>query len=322
MPKIKDVIAASKRIQAEAVRTPLLHSKALDNITGCHVFIKPENLQRTGSFKFRGAYNAVSQLSADDRGRGIVACSSGNHAQGVAAAAALFGAKATIVMPKDAPALKVERTRGHGANVVFYDRKSEDREAVTAKLVDESGAVFIHPFNNENVIAGQGTVGLEIVEDLQERKISPNRVLICTGGGGLTAGVVLAVNHFFPDTELHSCEPEGFDDYRRSLESHKIVENQKTSSSICDAILTPSPGEMGFEINREKLSDGLVISDDQALAAVRIAFQELKLVVEPGGAAALAGLLKHCQEWQGETIVIVLSGGNIDPAMMARACTH
>ncbi|MEM7214222.1 MAG: threonine/serine dehydratase [Pseudomonadota bacterium] len=316
-PTIEDVKSAARVLQGKAFRTPLIQSEALDQATGAKIYIKPENLQRTGSFKFRGAFNAISRLSEEMRSRGIAASSSGNHAQGVAAAAAMFGSKATIVMPDDAPALKITRTRNHGAEVVFYDRATEDREAVVESVVEASGAVFIHPFNNTDVIAGQGTVGLEIAEDLVDADVTPDRVLVCTGGGGLTAGVALAVNSQFLDAKIHSVEPEGFDDYKRSLETGQIQANSRQAGSICDAILTPSPGSIGFEINREILSDGLVITDEQARAAVRFAYHDLKLVTEPGGAAALAGLLSNAERWTGETIVVVISGGNIDPPVFS-----
>ncbi len=317
IPTIEDVKSAAERLQEQAVVTPLLQSRALNAVTGAQVYIKPECLQRTGSFKFRGAFNAISRLDDAVRARGVSASSSGNHAQGVAAAAEIFGIPATIVMPEDAPALKVRRTRNSGAEVIFYDRGSADREQVVNKVVEENGTTYIHPFNNFHVIAGQGTVGLEISQSMQALGRQPDRVLICTGGGGLTAGVALAINHSFPDAKIHTVEPEGFDDYRRSLLSGVPVRNPTQAGSICDAILTPSPGPIGFEINKNLISEGLVISDEEAMDAVRYAYEELKLVAEPGGAAALAALLKAEKTWAGETIAIVISGGNIDPSTFA-----
>ena len=314
VPNIDDVNSAAQRIAGKAFRTPLLENTVLNKVSGASVYVKPECLQRTGSFKFRGAYNAISRLSEAERSRGVTASSSGNHAQGVAEAAAIYGVPATIVMPSDAPELKVRRTRNSGANVIFYDRATEDREATVAKVVEETNTTFIHPFNNFDVIAGQGTVGLEIATDLKQAEVAPDRVLVCTGGGGLTAGTALATHHHFPEAKLHSVEPEGFDDYRRSLLSGVPQTNARNSGSICDAILTPSPGDIGFEINKTLLSEGLVISDEEAKAAVRFAYEELKLVAEPGGAAALAALLNAGKSWAGETIVVIVSGGNVDPS--------
>lgn len=318
VPKIEDVLRAAETIEGEAIRTPLLQSEMLNQVTGANVFIKPESLQRTGSFKFRGAYNAIANLSKKQRDEGIVASSSGNHAQGIAEAAKLFGAKATIIMPHDAPALKIERTKSHGADIVFYHRETGDREAAAAEVNSERGGVFIHPYNNFHVIAGQGTVGLEIASDMKTQNLKPDRVLVCTGGGGLTAGTALSIRDSFPQAKIHPVEPEGFDDYRRSLISGKLEVNERTAGSICDAIITPSPGEIGFEINRDALNEPIVISDEEALAAVRFAYYEMKLVVEPGGAAALAGLLQAGKKWQGETVAIILSGGNVDPDLFAR----
>ncbi|KAG1700624.1 L-threo-3-hydroxyaspartate ammonia-lyase [Nymphon striatum] len=312
VPTYDDVLSAAQTLQGEAVRTPLMRCDALDAATGCKVFVKPENLQRTGSFKFRGAFNAISKLTDQDRDKGVLASSSGNHAQGVGEASRLFGCSATIVMPADAPAMKVKRTKALGAKVVHFDRASEDRDV---KL----GGVVIHPFNNAMVIAGQGTVGLEIAEDMKAAELQLDRMVACTGGGGLTSGIALSIKHHFPEAKIHSVEPVGFDDYKRSLDSGKLECNATTAGSICDAIIAPMPGAIGFEINKNLLNSGLVVSDEEALAAIRFAYEELKLVVEPGGAVALAAVLKHGKEWAGETIAIVLSGGNIDPDVFVRA---
>lgn len=319
IPTYDDILDAAQTIKGEAVRTPLLRCDALDKATQCRVFVKPENMQRTGSFKFRGAYNAISKLSQAAKANGILASSSGNHAQGVAEAARLFGCKATIIMPSDAPAMKVERTKASGAKIVLYDRITEDREEILLRLQAETGSAIVHPFNNAMVIAGQGTVGLEISEDINAMGMTLDRMIVCTGGGGLTAGVATAIKSDFPNAKIHATEPEGFDDYKRSLESGKIETNVKKSGSICDAIISPTPGTIGFEINKELLHSGLLVSDDEALDAMRFAFEELKMVVEPGGAVALACVLKYGRDWQGDCVALTLSGGNVDPNMFVRA---
>ena len=319
IPTYTDVQAAAARIQQAALVTPLLRSPLLDALTGATVFLKAENLQKTGSFKFRGAYNAISALSENELKQGVMAVSSGNHAQGVAEAARLLGVPATIIMPKDAPAIKVARTRRSGAAVILYDRMKEDRDALAAEWLKANPAHFVHPYDNPFVIAGQGTSGLEICLQLEQTGHKPDDVFVCTGGGGLTSGIALAVEHHFPDAKVHSCEPEGFDDYRRSLIAGERVANERPGGSICDAIVTPMPGEISFAINRKLLGEGHSVSDDEALAAVALAFNELKLVVEPGGAVALASVLKAGRALAGKTVVAVLSGGNIDPQVLATA---
>lgn len=319
VPDYQDILAAAKRIDGIATRTPLLENALLNEITGARVFIKPECLQVTGSFKFRGAYNAISVMGSQIGKGGVVACSSGNHAQGIAQAAKILGVAATIVMPKDSPVIKLERTRRSGAKIVTYNRETEDRNAIAMEICKLSSAVFIHPYEDPLVIAGQGTVGLEICEQVSATGNAIDRLLVCTGGGGLTAGVALAVSQQFAAVKIHSVEPQGFDDFRRSLAGGVRVENKSKSGSVCDAVLTEMPGKLAFSINENLLSEGLAVSDDQALEAVKFAFHELKLVVEPGGAVALAALLNAGQQWSGETICCIISGGNIDPEMMARA---
>ena len=316
-----DILQAAKRIEGEAFRTPLLQSEVLNRLTGAHVLLKPENLQRTGSFKFRGAYNAIASLTPAEKQKGVVASSSGNHAQGVAEAARQHGVAATIVMPADAPKMKIERTRKSGAEIIHYDRATEDRDVVVGKVLEKTGCVEVHPFNNVSVIAGQGTVGEEIAQDVMAKGKQIDRVLVCTGGGGLTAGVALAVSHHFPEAKIHPVEPQGFDDYARSLKSGKLERNAKTAGSICDAVIVVSPGAIGFEINQELAAEGLIVTDDEALNAVRFAWEELKLVVEPGGAIALAALLQNANQWKGETIAVVLSGGNVDGDLFASTIT-
>lgn len=321
LPTIADIAAAADRLQGLAVRTPLVTNDHLNDVTGASVFIKPECLQRTGSFKFRGAYNAIASLGGDERAKGVVACSSGNHAQGVAEAARLFGVPATIVMPADAPEIKMARTKRSGARIVTYDRATEDRDAIAKAITQETGAALIHPYDNPFVMAGQGTCGFEIVEQLDERDMAPDRLLVCTGGGGLTAGVSLAIHDCFPKCKIHSVEPEGFDDHARSLETGERQSNPSAAGSACDALLSLTPGELTFAVNRDHLDTGLVVTDEEAFAAMRFAFNELKLVAEPGGAVALAALLKAGRKWQGETIAIIISGGNVDPDLFARIIT-
>jgi threonine dehydratase len=250
---------------------------------------------------------------------GVVACSSGNHAQGLAEAGRLLGVAVTIIMPDDAPALKKARTERSGANVIIYDRDSGDRDALMDAFAQETGAIKVHPFKSELVIAGQGTAGLEIVEDMKTRGIEPDMVLVPTGGGGLLAGTTLAVKNSFPETKVFPVEPEDFADYRSSLQRGVIVTNEAASGSICDALLTPAAGELAFSITRHQVSPGLAVSDDEALAAVAFAFHELKCVVEPGGAVTLAALLSDKIDCKGKTAIAILSGGNIDPKILIRA---
>jgi threonine dehydratase len=319
VPTFADILRAAERIRGQAVRTPFIRSDMLDAITGARVFLKPECLQRTGSFKFRGAFNAISSLDPDVRARGIVASSSGNHAQGVAEAARILGTSATIVMPLDAPAIKRKKTEGYGAHVVGYDRASDDRDAITAGIASSTGATIVHPYEHPGVIAGQGTIGLELIDDLAAMGLTPDAVIVCCGGGGLTAGVALAVKERAPQAEIYTVEPVGFDDQARSFASGERMKNPKTSGSVCDALLAPMPGAASFSINRTRVTRGLTVSDEEAMAAVAFAARELKLVVEPGGAVALAALLQGRAELKGKLVVAVLSGGNIDPDVFAQA---
>jgi threonine dehydratase len=317
LPTIADIERARERIAKEAVRTPLLLAPMLSERLSARVYLKPESLQRTASFKFRGAYNALSALGPSERARGVVAVSSGNHAQGVAEAARLFGVPATIVMPADAPLPKRRRTERSGAHVVAYDRATEDRDAVVARVLAEIGGAFVHPFNDPFVIAGQGTVGLEIADDFAALGLAPDIVVVPASGGGLAAGVALAVTERFPAVAVYTAEPEGFDDYARSLKSGKRERNPKQAGSIADALLVEEPGPIGWEMNRGRLAGGLAASDAEALFAVGYAFDELRLVVEPGGAEGLAALLARRLETAGKTITIVLSGGNVGDDILA-----
>lgn len=315
---IADLEDARQRLAGQAVRTPLLESPKLNALAGGCVLIKAECLQRTGSFKFRGAWNAVSRLDPARHKGGVVAYSSGNHAQGVAAAAQLMGLAAAIVMPADTPAIKIANTKSYGAEVVTYDRATESREAVAAALLQARGAVLIPPFEHIHVIAGQGTTGLEIAEDAARLGAAIDDVLVPCSGGGLTAGITLAMEARMPGARVHSVEPAGFDDTARSLRSGRRERNPRAAGSLCDALLSPEPGEMTFAINQPRLGEGYAVSDAEACAAVRFAFETLKLVIEPGGAVALAAVLTGKLATQGRTIAVVASGGNVDGALYAR----
>jgi threonine dehydratase len=313
-----DILAASETIKPFAVRTPLLSSPALDEATGAHVFLKPELLQRTGSFKFRGAYNKVASIPPAARAGGVVAFSSGNHAQGVAAAARLFNIPATIVMPADSPKTKRERTKAFGAEVVLYDRDREDREAIARGLCEKNCATLVPPFDDPKIIAGQGTLGREIADDLAALGIVPDIVAGPASGGGLMAGVAVGIKARFPDATIVIAEPEGFDDHARSLASGHRERHPASGRTICDALMSPIPGELTFSINQKLVSAGAVASDAQVGEAMRFAFREFKLVVEPGGAVALAALLNGKLNAKGKTVAIVLSGGNVDADLFAK----
>ena len=311
------ITAAADRLAGHAVRTPLLNAPLLDEIAGRRIFVKPECLQKTGSFKYRGARAAISALDPKTRAKGVLAFSSGNHAQGVALAARETGTPAVIVMPEDAPALKTANTRAYGAEVVLYDRDTGDREAIGAELAQNRGLTLIKPFDNAEVIAGQGTIGLEIAEQARAQGIATGDVLVCCGGGGLTSGVALALEAKAPGLCPRPVEPEGFDDVARSLASGAIQINNRQSGSICDAIVTPSPGQLTFPIMRRLCGPGLVVSDDQARRAMAAAFARLKLVLEPGGAVALAAALFRIEG--PEDVIVIASGGNVDAGVFRDA---
>ena len=313
-----DIDAAARVLAPFAVRTPLLSSPALDERVGTRVFLKPEMLQRTGSFKFRGAFNKMSSIPESARGGGVVAFSSGNHAQGVAAAARILNMPATIVMPADAPLSKRERTKAYGAEVVLYDRDREDREAIARDIAGKRGATLVRPYDDPLVIAGQGTVGREICEDMAALGLAPDIVVAPASGGGLVAGVATAVKARFPQAMLMSAEPEAFDDHARSLRAGKREAHAAKGRTICDALMASIPGELTFAINSRLLSKGITASDAEVGTAVGFAFRELKLVVEPGGAVGLAALLAGHIEASGKIVVIVLSGGNVDADLYAR----
>lgn len=317
MISVSDIEAAARRLQDVAVRTPLISSPLLDEIAGGKVLLKAECLQRTGSFKIRGAYNLLSQLSKEHAANGVVAFSSGNHAQGVAAAGTLLGIETTIVMPEDAPQAKIENTRRLGGTTVLYDRYSGDREAIARGIAAQRGCEVVPSFDHERIIAGQGTVGLEIMQQCAELGAVPDQVLVNCGGGGLIAGCATAIASLSARTKVHPVEPAGFDDTARSLQAGARQRNEATAKSICDALLSETPGEITFAINKKLLSSGLVVTDEEVRDAMRFGFQNLKLVIEPGGAVALAAVLSGKIRTQGNLTVVVISGGNVDAKLFA-----
>ena len=318
----QDISEAADRIRGLVVETPLLEVHALSEAIGGRFFVKCENLQRTGSFKLRGAMNSLASLSDEDRAKGVVAYSSGNHAQGVAAAARHFGVAATIIMPEDAPEIKKANTAALGAQVITYDRYSESREELGAKIQAETGANLVPPYDYAPTIIGQGTTAIEVTNQLRAQGLSLDTALICCGGGGLSSGSAVVFKTSFPDALVVAAEPETHDDTRRSLLSGEHVHNPADARSICDAIVTPTPGELTLPLLMACGCEGWTASDEDVLEAVAFAATRLKLTVEPGGAIALAAARKHLDKLQGQTVVAYLSGGNIDPAMMNKALTY
>lgn len=318
-PVHADVLAAAERLRGRVVRTPMLRHPLLDEMAGGTVVVKPEPLQRTGSFKFRGATNAVLKLSPGQRAAGVVTHSSGNHGQAVACAAASEGISALIAMPRDAPAIKVESTRRWGAEITFFDRATTDRERLAKDLAAASGRTVIPPFDHPDVIAGQGTLALELIEDAREAGITLDALAVCTGGGGLIAGCALAAEGASPGTEVWAVEPEGWDDTARSLKAGERLAADGKGALLCDALLSMRPGEITFAINRARLAGGVAVTPEEVFRAMRFAFEALKIVVEPGGAVALAAVLAGKVPARGRKVGLVLSGGNVDPAVFARA---
>ena len=319
LPTHSDVAAAATRIRGQVVRTPMLRNPVLDQLTGGTVLLKAECLQRTGSFKLRGATNAALLLDADQRRAGVVTHSSGNHGQAIACAAAAVGARATIYMPADAPSVKVESTRRWGAEIIPFDRSTADRAGLAAEHARRTGAALVPPFDHPHVIAGQGTLALELAEDAGAAGLTMDSLLVCTGGGGMVAGCALAMEAASPGTSVWAVEPEGADDTIRSLASGRRETNGPFPSTLCDALLSLSPGELTFAINRGRLAGGVAVTDAEVLAAIRFAFTHLKLVVEPGGAVCLAALLAGKFDARGKVVGAVLSGGNVDAPVFARA---
>jgi len=314
---IEDVQDAARQLQGIAVRTPLIQNAELDRACHGRVFVKPECFQVTGSFKIRGAYNLISRLDEQQKRRGVVAWSSGNHAQGVAAAGRMLGIHTAIVMPEDAPRAKLENTRRLGGEIITYDRYTEDREAIARAVAAERGAELVPSYDHAHIIAGQGTVGLEIADQLQEIDVEPDQVLICCGGGGLSSGSATALKARYSSADIYTVEPEEFDDTARSIECGERVTVDESARSICDALQAHTPGEMTFGINRKLIAAGLAVSDDEVRDAMRFAFRSLKLVAEPGGAVALAAALSGKVETADKSTVVVISGGNVDFELFA-----
>lgn len=321
-PTIDDIHAAAERIRDTVPPTPLLTSPALDERVGGRILIKPECLQPTGSFKIRGATNFIGQLDSAARRAGIVAYSSGNHAQAVAFAAKRAGIDATIVMPEDAPPIKIANTKAYGASVITYDRYNESREEIGADLARKRGATLLPPYDHPWTLAGQGTAGLELLSQAEAIGAKIDAVLICCGGGGLTAGMAMAIKDTRPGTDIYCVEPAGFDDTARSLVAGKRLSIEPGQRSVCDALLGPMPGILTFPINLRLLTGGLTVTDEQALAAMAYAFTTLKLVVEPGGAVALAAALNRRYDCAGKTVAVVLSGGNVEPSLLCATLTQ
>jgi threonine dehydratase len=314
-PSYQSVRDAAARLRGIVTRTPLLESIALNERLGARLFLKCETLQHTGSFKFRGAYNTLSRLSGAQKAAGVIAYSSGNHAQGVALSAKMLGIPATILMPEDSPTIKLNNTRGYGAKVVTYDRYNESREDIGEKIAKDGNLTLVKPYDNYFVISGQGTTGIEIAEQLKEQNIHADICVAPAGGGGLIAGTSLALRELSPRTKIYAAEPENFDDTSRSLKAGKRVQNEAGQQSICDAIVTPMPGKITFAINQLTLAGGLVVTDEETRAAMRDAFHYFKCVIEPGGAVALAALIEGKIDIEGKTVVAIASGGNVDPGL-------
>ena len=322
LPTIADVRAAAARLAPHAVRTPLLINADLNAAVGGTVMVKAEPLQRTGSFKFRGAFNRLSQLKDKERAAGVVAWSSGNHAQGVAAAAQILAVPATIVMPSDAPEIKVAGTRKFGAEIVFYDRATEDREAIARAIARERQAVIVPSYDDPDIIAGQGTIGLELMEQAAAMGLAVDDVIVPASGGGLIGGIGLAVKAARPEARMFVAEPVGYDDHVRSLAAGTRVSNASTANAFCDALLARTPGALTWQLNSNALSGGYAVSDAAVRAAMRFAFASLKLVIEPGGAVALAALLSGAHAARDRVVAVIASGGNVDATVFADALSE
>ncbi|MEL6386376.1 MAG: threonine/serine dehydratase [Pseudomonadota bacterium] len=320
-PTADDVLSAVERVAPFASETPLLRNDALDAAVGAKVWIKPENLQVTGSFKIRGAANRLTQLGEAERRAGVVAYSSGNHAQGISRAARMLDIPATIVMPSDAPGVKIEGVKRDGARIVTYDRWGESRETIAAQICEEAGAILVPSYDDPHILAGQGTAGVELARQVQSIGAHLDHVICCIGGGGLIGGLALAFEVLSPSTRIWGAEPEHYDDWLRSLEGGTVVANRRDApASLCDSILTPQPGDITWSVGRSRIAGGFRVSDGEVAAAMRFAFRHMKLVVEPGGSAALAAALyRRPKAWLGQSVGLLLTGGNVDPDLYARA---
>ncbi len=317
-PDFSEIEAAAERIAPACIVTPLLEAPALNARIGGRLLIKAEGLQRTGSFKLRGAYNRLAQLSDDERQRGVIAYSSGNHGQAVAAAARLLGTTAVVVMPVDAPAAKIRKTQGHGAEVVFYDRYRDDREAITLGLAAARGLVLVPPYEDRRIIAGAGTLAREVFQQAAAMGATLDAFLVCCSGGGLTAGCALALEALSPVTAVYAVEPAAFDDLARSLAAGERLTNDVTAHSLCDSLMAATTGALTFSINRRLLAGALSVSDEEVVAAMAAAFDELGLVVEPGGAVALAAVLSGRLDARGKSVAVALTGRNVDRTVAAK----
>ncbi len=318
LPTYEDVLAAAERVRGYVRETPVLSHDAINAEAGAQVFVKAECLQVTGSFKMRGATNRLSQIPPEGRKAGVVAFSSGNHAQGVARAARLFGMPAVIVMPADAPQVKIDGVKADGGEVVLYDRNTESRDAISRRIAAERGAIVVPSYDDPHIIAGQGTAGLEFARQMAGAGQPLDALICCTGGGGLISGIALAFEALSPATQIWTAEPEAHDDWARSIEAGEIKANAPGTRSICDAILTPQPGNLTFAIGQRLLAGGLRVSDGDVRHAMRVAARHLKIVSEPGGAAALAAALRALPAaLKGKRVGLLVTGGNVDPAEYA-----
>ena len=317
--KYNDILKARKILSQNIIETPLIYDFYLSKKFDSNIFYKAESIQRTGSFKIRGAYNKIYNSITDHRPKGILAWSSGNHAQGVAEAANIFNLQATIIMPKDAPLIKINGTKSRGAKVIFYDRKTENREEIGRSLAKKYNLLIIPPYDDKYVIAGQGTIGLEIIKQIRKYDLIPDKILVPTGGGGLIAGIATAIKKNYKTTNLYSVEPNNFSDYSKSLECMKIIKNNMNNKSICDSLLAIEPGKLTFNINSKFVRKGLTVTDKQVLKAINYAYKNLGLIIEPGGAVALAAILNNKTNIKKKTVIAVLSGSNIDPFILKNA---
>ena len=318
-PTIFDIQAAEDRLSDQVIQTPILESSQLNEQLGCRLLLKAEALQRTGSFKFRGAYNKISQIPTHKRSKGVVAYSSGNHAQGVAAAAQIFDLPATIVMPSDAPDIKIRNTRSYGADIEFYDRKIGNRVEMAKRISDETGGLLIPPYNDPDIIAGQGTIALELIRQSKELNVKFDIVMGPSSGGGMMSGCSLVLKHYDPRVMLYCVEPENYDDIAQSLACGQRIKLRPKGPSICDALLLETPGDLTFQILKELNVGGLVVSDQATVHAMLVAFQAFKIVLEPSGAIALAAALEQKINLKGKTVAVICTGGNVDPNLFQKA---